>query len=206
MMSSRYSLAMFLLVGVALIPVIMHGYVGGDNDGMDARLVPAELAGFKGTPIKRPQDWGRRNFDSDDWFSRTYTFRREEIHLTVVRSYDLKSLYHHPELAVEYGTSFVRHEVRELAQSPGMPIHVLFGEASGNIGMYVLRYENEFVSDPMAFQMRTSLRMLISRRKPMTLIFASQRQSSENLESLPATRLLLDAVARFVTDSNGPSR
>ena len=92
--------------------------------------------------------------------------------LTVVRSYDLKALYHHPELAVAYGTSFEGARVEVLPGSPDIPVHVLrTGRESGPAAMYVLHYDDRFVSDPILFQIRTAGELLFKGRRAMTLFF-----------------------------------
>ena len=43
----------------------------------------------------------------------------------MIRSYDAKALYHHPELAVT-NESFVRPRSGDFAQQPDIPVHVLY--------------------------------------------------------------------------------
>ena len=132
-----------------------------------------------------------------DWIERTYTSPGDEVVLTVLRSYDLKKLYHHPELDVAYGTPFLRQETRRFARNPEIPVHVLYSDTDrGSIAVYVLHYDGGFVADPLMFQLRTASDLLFSGRKPMTLLFARDLNapSAANVESLPVVNLLFAAV------------
>jgi hypothetical protein len=90
----------------------------------------------------------------------------------VVRSYDPKSVYHHPELAVAYRTSFVGEDVIVMDERPEVPVHVLKpGPGVGASAMYVLHYDTRFIDNPIAFQIRAAGELLFSKRRPMTLFF-----------------------------------
>jgi len=209
MISSRYASILCLLVTLALVPIVIHGYVGMTiSDGRTVAAIPTELVGMSATPGSRDETWGRRRFDSHDWFERRYARGQDEVVLTIVRSYDPKTLYHHPELAVAYGTSFLHYERQRLPTHPDVPVHVLrSGPREGAIGLYVLHYGEEFVERPILFQIRTAGELLFSPRQAMTLFFARGRAGANetDLDSLPAARLLFEAVDRFVA-MNGDAR
>jgi hypothetical protein len=198
-------MALVLLLGLALVPTLIHSYGNSvESDGLSASSIPVRLAGFSSVPSGRGPNWGRKEFDSPDWIERNYLKDGDTVRLTVVRSYDLKTLYHHPELAVayggQYGSSFGRHEVHRLGRRPEVPVHVLSPTPGANaLGLYVLHYDDEFVADPIWFQLRTSLKLLVSRRKPMTLFFAHvlQAPAAADLDSLPAAALLFASIDRF---------
>ena len=105
-----------------------------------------------------------------------------------MRSYDAKSLYHHPELAVTEHT-FIRTELRRFAQRPDIPVHVLYTE-SGGVAFYALHYDRAFVQDPIRFQLRTAGELLFSGRKAMTLFFMT--------DDAPDADYRVAAVARVV--------
>jgi hypothetical protein len=202
MISFRYAPILCLLVTLALVPIVIHGYVGlTTTDGRTVTAIPTELAGMSATPGSRDETWGRRRFDSHDWFERRYASGQDEVVLTVVRSYDLKTLYHHPELAVAYGTSFLHYERQRLPSRPDIPVHVLrSGPEDAAIGLYVLHYGEDFVERPILFQIRTAGELLFSPRRPMTLFFARGTAAADatDLDNLPAARVLFEAVDRFV--------
>ena len=52
-------------------------------------------------------------------FERRYLSGADEVLLTVLRSYDLKRLYHHPELDVAYGAGYLTEEIVELDRRAG---------------------------------------------------------------------------------------
>lgn len=202
-MTSRYASAVCLLLGLALVPTLIHSY-GGDvaGDGRSASIVPASAAGFSSAPTDRNAGWAKRRFDSDDWIERTYAKNGDEAQLTVIRSYDAKKLYHHPELAVAYGTSFVGHQLRRFPQDPSVPVHVL--EPAPGVSaraMYVLNYGDDFIDDPIRFQIKSAGELLFSRRKPMTLFFVHDVTVPEgaDLATLPSTDLLFSVVHSFLT-------
>ena len=204
MISHRFGPAVCVLVAFALVPPFIHSYAGAADDGFHTRSIPEELAGFSSSAARRDSRWGKETFDSDDWFARTYRQDGSEVTLSVIRSYDLKRLYHHPELAVAYGTSFVAHETRRLPAHAEIPLHVLrSGEGWHTVAVYVLRYDDRYVERPIAFQLRTAGELLFSRRKPMTLFFAHQIAPDDaDVAALPATRLLLESIRRFTDHSS----
>src|SRR4249920_1141545 len=103
MMSSRYARAACAALLLALIPTVIHSYAGiVVTDDLRAASIPAMLGAYSASPTKRSADWGERRFDSHDWIERQYATESDTVVLTVIRSYDLKALYHHPELAVAY--------------------------------------------------------------------------------------------------------
>src|SRR5688572_467043 len=126
MISSRFMPVACALIAIALVPTLIHSYAGAvEVDGRTTAGIPAFLAGFTSTDAGRNATWGKRRFDSDDWSERTYRNGVDAVRLTVVRSYDSKSLYHHPELAVAYPTSFPEEETRRFTVRPEIPVHVL---------------------------------------------------------------------------------
>jgi hypothetical protein len=200
--SPRYVPAICVIGALALVPTVIHSYVGARvDDDRRASAIPVMLAGHIGTPTERDAGWGSRAFDSHDWVERRYTASNREVILTVVRSYDLKQLYHHPELFVAYGTPFVDHQTHRFAAAPHIPVHVLrTAEARGSVALYVLHYDEGFVEDPIWFQIRTAGALLFGGRKPMTLIFARAPSVPEStpLETMAAGQVLLEAIDGFV--------
>src|SRR5688572_503232 len=202
MMSSRYAPAVCVALVLALIPTIIHSYVGVvAADPLTTGAVPFVLEGYRGEPTTRNPDWGRRRFESHDWFERQYTAAGDAVVLTVVRSYDLKALYHHPELAVAYHlASFSGSRTVAPQDRPDMPVHVLTNDDRGPIGLYVLHYDGRFVADPIRFQIRTAGELLFTGRKPMTLFFVRDDAPAGGVGplELPAKRLLFEAIDQFV--------
>ena len=204
MISPRYAPALCALMAVALVPTLIHSYAGATvNDGRTTAMIPTMLAGSGSAPTgERDATWGQRRFESNDWFQRTYMVDSNRVMLSVVRSYDLKSLYHHPELAVAYGTSYVGQEVRRFDQRPELPVHVLTPNAGvSSHGLYVLHYDDRFVEDPIWFQLRTAGELLFGPRKPMTLLFVQDFRSAEE-EPKAALTILFSAIDAFVNGTH----
>ena len=204
MISPRYGVAASVILALALVPTIIHSYVRMVvTDGLTAASIPANLRGFRSTPSPRDAGWGKRRFESDDWFERTYrgASTGDEVLLTVLRSYDLKRLYHHPELDVAYGAGYLTHDIVRVSDLPGVPVHVLdtATEAHGT-ALYVLHYDGGFVQDPLWLQARVAGQLLFSGRKPMTLIFARdvRGQKGATPDTYPSAKVLAQAVQHFV--------
>ena len=202
MISSRYAPVVCALVGLALVPTFIHSYAASPaDDGRHTDRVPALLAGYASRASDAHNEtWGQRRFESFDWTQRLYTAAGDEVTLTVVRSYDPKSLYHHPELAVAEGEGFAAERIMTLPHSPEIPLHVLHGDReNGATALYVLHYADRFVADPIPFQLRIAGQLLVTGRQPMTLFFVlDEKPSTTDVATLPATELLLAAVDAFV--------
>ena len=211
MIAHRYVPAICALLALALVPTLIHSYSTTTvDDGLSAAGVPPTLVGFDSVPSGRSPDWGMQRFDSSDWIERNYVKGDDQVRVTVARSLDLKSLYHHPELAVAYGrrfgSSFADHEIRRFPSRPDVPVHVLHPqEGESALGLYILHYDGAYVEEPIWFQIRTAGNLLVSRRKPMTLLFAHDLQvaAGARVEELPAVQLLFAALDAFLKSGTG---
>jgi hypothetical protein len=203
MIAPRFAPALCLLAGLALVPTVIHSYAGVRvADDRTVAAIPETLAGFPSTPSERSASWGQRRFESFDWMERRYSADGHDVMLTVIRTYDPKSVYHHPELAIAYGTSFFRSEVVRFPGHPTVPVHVLRADdaevAQGAAALYVLHYGDEFVADPVMFQVRLAGALLFSGRRPMTVLFAQDAAAGRgSLEKASVTQVLLAAVDAF---------
>ncbi|MGH7463256.1 MAG: hypothetical protein ACREMA_19795 [Longimicrobiales bacterium] len=188
------------------MPTFIHSYTDSTvNDGRITASIPSSLAEYDGTPSGRNATWGQRRFDSHDWTERTYRSSADEVRLTVIRSYDAKALYHHPELAVTDGPSFVRTEIRRFPQQPDIPVHVLYtNDPNGMLAMYALHHGTTFVQDPIRFQLRTAGELLFSGRKAMTLFFLTDEHVA-NAGKLPSLPMFFAAIEQFVA-TGGPAQ
>ena len=203
MMSRRYATIVLALLGIALVPTLIHSYVGATVvDGRTATTAVADVEGFSSADTKRKAGWGEHEFSSDDWTERSYGLRGEEVVLTVVRSYDPKKLYHHPELSIaDRKAAFTRYSTMRLPGRGDMPVHVLQSDRSQSaLALYVLDYDGRFVEDPIRFQLLTAGQLLFSGRKAMTLFFAldTKARPGADLGTSPAAQVLAAAVDRFV--------
>ena len=205
MIVPRYAPAVCVLLALASIPTFIYGYAGVVvDDGRRTSAIASTVAAFSSSQSDRRSNWGKRLFDSDDWFERRYESGADEVLLTVIRSFDLKSLYHHPELAVAYGTPFTKNDVQFLGPDGRIPVHVLeTADDTGPVALYVLHYGNQFVTDPIRFQLRTAADLLFSGRRQMTLFFATgeRRQAGQSVRDLSWSPVLLKAIGQFVGDA-----
>ena len=201
MISSRYAPAVCVLVALALVPTIIHSYTHTvAKDGLTTAAIPLSLNGAPSSPTEHDAAWGQRRFDSFDWTERRYRLDDGDVLLTVLRSYDLKKLYHHPELDVAYGAGYLRYGVERLNDRKDLPLHVLSDLNRDSTAVYALHYDGGFVEDPITFQVRTAGELLFSPRQAMTLLFARDLRSTQGkaLAQYPSTRVLLSAIDSFL--------
>lgn len=195
----RYQWPIVGLLLVAFVPTYVHSYRGATiDDGRRTAAIDLRLDGSEAQATDRKAEWVQRRFDATDWIEREYGNRR----LFVARSLDIKSLYHHPELAVAYGQQQVYEGWRLSDARPDMPIHVLAARGDGRRGVYALLYgRDRFVAQPLWFHVRLAGELLARPREPMTLFFVTEpsrsASASDRLEDWPSVRLLFAAVASF---------
>jgi hypothetical protein len=195
MMRTRLAVPTAVLIGLALVPTLLHSYVDlRTDDGFTATAVDGQLAGLRSRPTDRRAGWAKKTLDSDDWSERRYEKPDGgNVTLFVSRSYDLKRLYHHPELAVAYGHDMRDNGIRRLAVMAEVPVHVLRAndDQGAGLALYALLYDGQFVDNPYTFQIRAAGELLFSPRRAMTLFFAHD-------ETAPAHASVDDAVAARV--------
>jgi hypothetical protein len=193
MISTRYLPATAVLLALALVPTVVHTYVGlTASDGKRTTDIARELDGSQGVDTTRSPIWVRENFAADDFIERRYG---TGVTLFVARSYDAKRLYHHPELGVAYGRSYDTVSLVRVPSPSGLvPVQVLSGK--GGLACYALLFDGEFVENPLRFQAKQVFSMMFGPRKEMTLFFAHSPSAGEPSSS-PAMRILLAAVDGF---------
>ena len=180
-LSPRYTTATLVLLALALVPTVLTSYVRTEvTEQPPLRdVLPETLDGRTSVPTNRRATTIKREFDSDDWVEREYSAIGEpSVRVLLVRSYDMKRLYHHPELAV----SEADYRASELLTVPTdagpIDVHVL-PPAEGRTGLaaYALLYRGRTVARPLLFQLAVAPDLLLLGRRPMTLVFAEQRVS-----------------------------
>jgi len=199
MISSRYAMLVIILLIIALIPTVIHSYIGATAiDGKSVQSIPSIFNNFTSTPSKRNAQWGKDIFDSEDWFERDYfDTQRTKIRLFVARSYDHKRLYHHPELALSYGQNLTKKSIVNITEHPEIFVHLLSNDNSSNLIAYVLLHDKQFIENPVIHQLSDSTRLLINARKPMTLFYASIQSSNGQFKHSAIEQLLLLAIESF---------
>jgi hypothetical protein len=191
MIAARYARPVAALLAIALIPTVLHSYVGARSaDGRRADRLPAQLSGLFGASTPRGGHWALEALDADEAIERQYG---PDLTLFVARSYDVKRLYHHPELVVAYGRSFDAHSIVRFDQHEAIPVHVLSGP--GRTAAYVVQSAEGFVGDPFAYEMRSALPAMFRARRQATLFFVHGRDERAPIaRDSPTIALLLSAV------------
>lgn len=209
-MSVRHARLVFVLLVLALVPTVVNSYLGTTavEGASVASLVPQTVGDFNSTPTKRRDASIRRSFDSTDWAERHYArVGGADITALVVRSFDMKKLYHHPELAVADSMEFQRGRVETLDwANTDVAVHVLEGEQQG-LFAYVLLYRGESIARPLVFQFRVAPDLLLRGRRPLTLVAVTDRThvpgrgAVADTEALQVLRALVDAVRQPAADA-----
>jgi hypothetical protein len=197
--SGRHAVALLVLFALALLPTVQHGYVGYTATALRVTqdVLPVSVDGIGGAPKQRTGGWMTSTYAADSWAERTYTRPGAgDVSLFVARGFDLKKLYHHPELGVLRGNSF---EPLRRATIDGEPVHVLQNLADGDSAVYALIYEQEWVGNPYVLQASSAFTSLWTGRRPLTLVFVYGPVLDRGQPTATAARLLPAAVERLRT-------
>ena len=202
MTSARYALPVIFILMLALIPTVIHSYLGmKTDDGLSVKNIKSVQDNFNSTPTNRQPGWGEETFGSEDWFERIYTDEQgKSLRLFVGRSYDHKRLYHHPELALSYAKDLRSEGQIRLPGQPEIPVNLLRNNTQPNMAAFVLLYDGKFIDNPISHQIRDSLKQLISARKPMTLFYIVDDNAPKNTAFIqsPAASLLNNVIKDFM--------
>jgi hypothetical protein len=200
MIATRYLYAIAAMLAIAMVPTVIHSYVGlSVLDGKTTAAIDHTLDGRLGTDTNRSPEWVRDNFSAEDFIERRYG----DVTLFVARSYDLKSLYHHPELGAAYRRSYDSHQIESLpSRSGSIPVHILSG--MGGQAAYVLLYNQSFVEEPMWFHARQAIAMLVRPKRQMTLFFAHGPTPAAT--DSPVIRVLLASLESFQSQTPTTAR
>jgi hypothetical protein len=200
MMHPRFAPLTSGLLALALVPTVIHNYLGLRAA---APLTSADMPAVLGSQASRPTDrsprFGTRKFGTDDWVERWYG-DGQRLRLFVAHGDDPKALYHHPELAISYPESnFERGSVARLPGRPEVPVFVLRGEGgSPDLVAYALRSGGAYIDEPVRWQFLQALRLLWSGRAPLALIYVHDTAATTApLDQQPALLLLRDALAAY---------
>ena len=201
--SARYVTSTLVVLLVALVPTILNSYVGRKvvETPRLADAIPATLDGRTSTPTQRKASTIRREFASDDWVERAYAAGVEPpVTVLAVRSYDMKRLYHHPELAVTEHDYEAAHLVQVKAPAGPVDVHVLPGMTSGQAA-YALVYRGRTIGSPYLFQISVAPELLLTGQRPLTLLFAENTDGDKSAapDRSPAVRAVVAAVAALTS-------
>lgn len=176
MIATKYVWHACALLMLGVVPTVIHVYGGPpplDAGVLELRL-PATLGAFaEPEPGPRRAKWVATCFGPAPFVTRTYPARvgSGRIEFFAAISYDWKKLFHFPENALAHG-----HLVTTTRNTAvdGLPLRVLeFRTAESlRVAVYALLYGDQPVRDPMAYVVRQVPKLFVSRREPMTLLYA----------------------------------
>jgi len=202
--SRRHLWPLVITLCVSLVPTLQYGYDGHPREAskITQTSLPAAVGGLAGLPKDRTGGWLQATYGADSWAERTYNVPGAgSIGLFVARGFDMKKLYHHPELGVMRGHQFEPQRTQVLDGDADQVVHVLQGAAGQESAAYVLLYDGRWVSNPYALQLSSAVTTLWTGPRPLTLIFAygavlaNGQPSSSTAELLRRTAQQLAAAA-----------
>ena len=205
--SARYATPVLIALALALVPTVVNSYIGRavtEAPGLREAL-PDVLDGITSTPTSRKATTIKREFASEDWVEREFVDASGKRRVVLaVRSYDMKRLYHHPELAVSE-VDYER-EVHERVDGPGGPldVHVLRAGDGDNVAAYALLFKGQTIANPYLFQVMQAPELLVFGQRPLTLVFVEAPDAPRQEGEAAAVRMLVAAVTALTRASDGP--
>ena len=204
MIAGRWAGPVLAILLAALVPTVLHTYGDWRSDaGRPASDVPLQLGHFVGKTAGGEHAWLREAFATSDWLHRRYTGPDgAALELLIVRSYDAKRLYHHPEKATPFARDMALSGIAHVSAGRDVPVHVLTSER-GAAAAYALLYDGVFVADPLWFQVRAATRSLVQPRRPMTLFLVYDRRGAADAAALTESRtgrLLQAALQSYLSE------
>jgi hypothetical protein len=192
--TNRYGGLVLAMLAVTAVPVIAHQYVGWTAADARSLAVDLEVSGMQPAAPPGRGAWIERAFATSDWLEQRYEGPGGSVTLFLVRSYDAKRLYHHPELALLHGRDFERAVVVRTPEGPDIPVRVLMS-ATG-VAAYALVYEDTVVESPVVFSLRQAGSLLFSPRRPMTLVLVDHLGAGSSGDTDPADSLAAALATR----------
>jgi hypothetical protein len=203
MISLRFVVIACILLAVALVPTVIHSYFEAKTeDGLTVKAISNTLSGFSSHATERRAKWVEETFDTKDWIERRYTGPdSNNILLFAVRSFDLKRLYHHPEIGVLRGVDLQMEGIRKLKGLTEVPVYVLKNRKGKGLAVYALLHDGQFIENPILTQIFTSFNLLFNKRKAMTLflVYDEYARDDTSLEQSPASNILGASITSFLS-------
>jgi hypothetical protein len=200
-------LALATLLALALVPTIRHGYLGYVEAApkVTGAALPSALTGTTGVVRTSPPAWMPDTFSEDSSAEASYDVTGVgRLTLVVARGYDLKKLYHHPELGVLRGHSF--EPARQATLAGGDPVFVLENRADQQqSAVYALIYDDVWVGNPYLLQASSAVTSLWARRRPLTLVFVHGPVLKDGEPTAAVTELLRTTVRGLEAAASGGS-
>ena len=171
--SLRYFYALSACLLAALIPVVVHSYLRVEvNDCKGTLFLPQ----FTPTSIsaQKHDAWMRETFQSSQWNEGSFERDGLRFDYSIIRSYDPKRLYHHPENYFVDRAFWLSRDLEWVpADSGTLPIHRAYYRQTDPAAVvaYLLVYRSAPVASPYWAQLRAAPVLLFRGRYPMTLFF-----------------------------------
>lgn len=186
-LSLRYVRPLSACLLLALIPVVVHSYLQVEIDDCKGSWAFGSKFAQTSHPSGSRDARMRERFQSFQMQEGSFLRNGMRFDFSIIRSYDVKRLYHLPE------TSLVEHAIVERrgiewvpADSEALPIHrAYYGDTDPAILVaYLLVYRSSPVASPYWAHLRAAPVELFSGRRPMTLFLVQARGSPGSLRQM----------------------
>lgn len=184
-LSTRYVPHLLASLLPILLPVGIHSYWGLQVKDCGPALEAPPSSG-----AEKDENKMREMFAAVQWRRGSLSVDTGvRLDFTIVRSYDLPKLYHHPETGLLRGSTPDRREVEWVpAASERLPVHRAIyprGE-SAVMAAYLLVYDGRPIDNPYLAQLASLPAEAIRGNRPMTMFFVSARGSREDFARMEA--------------------
>ena len=188
LLSRRFVPQLAVLAGLALIPVLLHSYLGHRRDECadPFRLVPS-------TNIDKPERdaYMKARLSAFQWREGKVTGANGEppLSYTIVRSYDAKNLYYLLERRLLNKEPDEEKRVSVSLDGVMLPIRTLRfdpepGSRTGSLAAYLLVYDGEPVDDPYLNQLLAAPANILLGALPMTAFFVAAALEVDQSETV----------------------
>jgi len=171
-LSPRYATALCVLLGLAIVPVTLHSYLGLRTD--ECEHASALTSGSGQAPPKNRVSGDalqyREGFIRSDGLAPTLRY-------VIVRSYDARRLYYRPEYSFAIDTP-TDHTIEWIdVDGEKVPTHIpqyadSFTTQMKPVIAYLLVYDGKPLENPYLAQLMAAPRQMLTGRLPMTLFLA----------------------------------
>ncbi len=177
LLARRWAPHVCVLLSVAMLPVVLHGYVGVESDDCAhaTAVAPPWAPGDSTTGraayidgLMKPSQWREGTLRDSDGTALNYV---------IARSFDAKHLYYRPEYKLVQKARPASHEIVWIEMDDeSVPVHrPIYQKRIRNplIGLaaYVILYDGVPVENPYRTQLLSAPLQIVRGRLPTTLLF-----------------------------------
>jgi hypothetical protein len=207
--SKRYAGHVLVCVVPVLVIVVIHSYIGLQVE--DCRELSGLFPNAAGDTSSPRRDARMREvFDAVQWEEGTLdtTVPASQMKFSIIRSYDPKKIYHHPEISLVRGATPARRDVEYIdAEGERVPVHRAYYNPASTTALvaFILIYHSRPVDNPYLSQIRSAPLQFVRGSYPMTLFFVSAQAPASATREMETQmkKWLIDGWRRYKTSCRG---